>query len=175
MTPHSFQFGFPPPSFFPPLFRFETWIAAGILLWASAIPAGAQETPTLVPNFSTVRVESPAYSGVATVTRVLPDALELGVQGRPDPLVLPLATLTRLEVRRRATAWERASRGALWGAGIFGIMGFALTDRAEDVSGAEVFVFHALAGAALGGAIGVVIPRNRWDRVELRVRVSTGR
>jgi hypothetical protein len=150
-------------------------ILAVLLLWMGAMPAAAQEAAPLVPDFSTVRVESPVFSGVATVTRSLPDALELGLQGSSTPIVVPLAELTRLEVRRRATAWERASRGALWGAGIFGIMGVALTDRAEDVSGAEVFAFHAFAGAAIGGGIGLAIPRDRWDRVELRVRASVGR
>lgn len=137
-----------------------------LLLLVAPFGLTGQELPE-VPEFSTVRIRSAPYTGEATLLRLAPDTLDLGVEGLSQPVLVPIETITRLEYRRSATRRERATRGALWGGGIFGVMGFAITDRAEDQSGFEVGLAHAIPGALIGACIGLLIPRSRWERVSL--------
>ena len=143
------------------------WSAAVlVLLLTGAVPALGQEGPT-VPGFSTVRLSSPEYTGVGTLMSVGPDSLELGIEGLAQSIMIPIPSVARLEYHRPATRRERATRGALWGAGVLGIMGALLTDRDEDTGPVEVALYSVLAGGLWGGAIGLLIPQSRWQQVEL--------
>jgi len=142
------------------------WLTVLALLLTGAPPAlGQQRVP--VPQFSTVRLGSPEYTGVATLVGVGSDSLELGVEGLSESIFVPVRTVARLEYRRPATGRERATRGAMWGAGTLGVTGFLIADRGEDTSQFEVALTSVLAGAVWGGAIGLLIRQSRWERVEL--------
>jgi hypothetical protein len=135
-------------------------------LLAGALPALGQERP-VVPAFSTVRLTSPGYTGVATLVSLGSDSLELGIEGRTQPIVVPIRSV---ELRRPATRRERATRGALWGAGTLGILGPLLADRDGNTSSAEVALHSVLAGGLWGGAIGLLVPQSRWEGVQLPER-----
>jgi hypothetical protein len=138
-------------------------------LLAGALPALGQERP-VVPAFSTVRLTSPGYTGVATLVSLGSDSLELGIEGLTQPIVVPIRSVDRLELRRPATRRERATRGALWGAGTLGILGPLLADRDGNTSSAEVALHSVLAGGLWGGAIGLLVPQSRWEGVQLPER-----
>jgi hypothetical protein len=136
------------------------------LLLASASPALGQDRLP-VPRFSTVRLGSPEYTGEALLVEIRADSLELGVEGLSRSILVPIGSIQHLELRRPATRRERATRGALWGAGTLGILGFLLTDRGEDTSEVEAALYSLLAGGLWGGAIGLLVPQSRWERVDL--------
>ncbi len=136
------------------------------VILGGAFPALGQAPPA-IPGFSEVRLTSAEYSGAATLLSIGPESLELGIEGQAQSFFVPMATLARLEYRRPATARERLTRGALWGAGTLGVSGFLLTDRGEDTSEVEAALYSVLAGVLWGGAIGLLIPQSRWERVDL--------
>jgi hypothetical protein len=141
--------------------------AALLLLFFLAAPAASGQAPVTVPESSTVRLASPAYTGVATLAEVRPGSLELDLARPEQRISVPIESVTRLEYRRSATKRERATRGALWGAGTLGVAGFLMTDRGKDTSEVQAAFYSLLAGAIWGGVIGFVIPQNRWQPVHL--------
>ncbi len=98
--------------------------------------------------------------------------------GGAPPVVIPLASLTRLEVRRwKSHAGAGAKYGALTGAAI-GVVSAAIV-CSSDCDGFTVPVYLVLggggtiAGLLIGSIVGALITTERWEEIPLdRLRVS---
>jgi hypothetical protein len=133
---------------------------------------------SLAPG-DTVRVEAPRiYNSVATVAALETDTLVVQVEDRADALSVPLADVTKLEVRRgqKSNAGRGSLIGSLVGAGAGAALG-ALAGAAippdSCANGCVVGVagIGALAGGAVGALVGLAIgsssKSDRWEAVPL--------
>lgn len=159
-------------------------LVAGLLLTAPVGLFAQQETP--VAPGDRVRVTAPtAVSGrfVGTVMEISADTCVLAVEGRAEPLTLPLASVTKLEVSRsrRSHYGKGALTGLAVGAAAGAILGAVtfsgsclLESQPCPVAGAAVgAVGLGLAGALVGAAVVGVTETDRWETVPLdRIRVS---
>lgn len=141
----------------------------------------AQEEPPIAPGD---RVRVTAWSvvpgrPVGTVLAFGADTCVLQLEGRAEPLALPLASVTRLEVSRgqKSNAISGALVGGALGAGIalFGST-IAWLNSAEDFGlGGAAYVVGVLggAGAGIGLLLGATSYTDRWEEVRLdRLRVT---
>jgi hypothetical protein len=142
------------------------WVFGFLLL----IPGSgwAQEAP--VPPGRKVRVSSPAFQGIALVRDIRGDTLALLVENQAAPVLVRIADIERLELRRQNSTGQGAWKGVAWGLGIgtaFGAVNAAFSDRDVEVSAAEVVVSTGLVGGAIGAVWGALRPGGRWVRVPL--------
>jgi hypothetical protein len=132
----------------------------GILLAQDFPPGGGRQ----------VRVVSPAFDGVGFVREVRADTLSLLVENVAAPILVPIPSITRLDVRRRNTTGEGVLKGTLWGAGIglsLGLVTAGFSDRAEGETATGIIVSTALVSTAIGAFWGAIRPGSRWVRVAL--------
>lgn len=142
----------------------------------------AQEASPIVPG-TRVRVTAPdvasgKIAGTIIIT-VKADTLELKVKGKIRPLVIPLGSITRLEVsrgRKSAAGWG-AAIGFGIGAGWIAVLAATLPhEPAEASSAGEVARGIAVSGgigAGLGALVGLAIRSDSWEEVPLD-RVPVG-
>ena len=152
--------------------------AIGLLVLLNPGAVTAQRAQLVEPGVH-IRLTSPVYTGVATAMNTLSDTLRILVEGLGSPVAVPLTSLERLERRRRATAGERALRGATWGA-IVGVgLGAISMLMADPGPGDPPRIVWPVLGAAVyggvGALIGLPIPQYRWDRVPLSARENLTR
>ncbi len=146
-----------------------------LLIPLSFTSLAAQDTLTAGDK---VRVTTDKERVVGYLTAIEGDQLTLDAS-----LVLPLASVTRLEVSRGQKSM--AGRGALIGAGagaVAGVVtGLAVCAASScgfeaDLTGVVALVLGAggaLVGAGIGALIGSFIKTDRWETVPLdRIRVS---
>ena len=96
------------------------------------------------------------------------------------PVVVRLDQLSSLEISRGKSALLGAQTGALWTGGIYAGLGVVLAVAAQSVcdygcDSPNVFgtvAYFALSGAVVGGGIGAIIGRERWERMETSQRIS---
>jgi hypothetical protein len=159
-----------------------------LLPYASVLasPVHAQTEPQGVMEGDRVRLSATTVQGVFVVAALSSDTLVLrGTTPAVEPVMLPLNSITTLEVRRARSRGAGALRGAgvgfLAGAGGGAIWGLTLIDRRPDAwfSPAEtVLGFGGVlggAGAVVGGLVGLSFPRERWERVDLHQRLGFSR
>lgn len=100
------------------------------------------------------------------------------------PIPLALSALSRVEVSRGKSRSRGAWRGLLWGAGIGAVLGLVPTDDPEcdrdpDAFGcgsrAESMVLTAIGGSVIGVPIGAIVGVERWETLELPLRVGLSR
>jgi hypothetical protein len=153
-------------------------LVAALVLTAQA-DLFAQQEPQVAPG-DRVRVTAPTIDRdplVGTLVSMGPDTCVLEVEGRAEPLALPLAPVTRLEVSRGQKSHT------LWGAGIGLVAGGAAgaaigsaSSRGDEYSGLVTLAYAAggaWLGLLFGTAIGAVIRTERWELVDLQpVRVG---
>ena len=155
-------------------------VVASFALLAAALPVpvaaiSAQEPPQVEPG-ARVRVtaaDNAIRNRVGTLRELNADSIVL-----EDGLMLPLASVTRLELSRGRTANQTpgivvgflagATIGAVWGAS---------AAREIDESATAVTLLAAGIGSALGavigGIVGLGIRTDRWEEVPLhRLRVN---
>ena len=145
----------------------------------------AQEQPPPVKVGDRVRVTAPGL-GVPNrdgILRLLDaDSLVMRPEyGGPSRLVIPLASLTRFEVRRGGKSYALLGLGigSVAGAGIGAIVlgnneactrDFGLDTKSCAIIGAGI---GAVAGLLLGAVVGAFFTTDRWEQVPLdQLRVS---
>lgn len=157
-------------------------ILAVALLLAAPVDLVAQREPVVAPG-DRVRVSAGGvFPGrlVGTVMSLTPDTFVLEIEGRSQPLALPLASLETLQVSRgRKSHWpEGAVIGALAGAGIGTIVSYRfgfgcvakIANRCVATGG---WILGGLLGLLIGADIGASIKSDRWETVPLdQVRVG---
>ena len=127
-----------------------------------------------------IRFRAPPIVLTRTTVTVLErhdDSVRVGPE-KGSPFTVPLSAFTTLDLSRGKSRAEGAKVGALWGAGLYAILGLALTDRIESctqgtsctktrkLNAGDVLSYTA-AGAVTGGIIGALIGREKWERVPL--------
>ncbi len=157
-----------------------TWSCSGYVADTSIAPG------------DTVRVTAPSMDmdeSVGTVAALETDTLTVQVEDRADALYVPLADVTKLEVRRGQKS--NAGKGALIGLGVGAVVGVTFGFVAcaaenggsvctNDVGESSPFAFAAATGAygavlgtGIGALIGLAARTDRWETVPLdRIRVS---
>lgn len=109
-----------------------------------------------------------------TVASVTPDTLHLTVPGTDGTLAVARSSIRRLDISRGrpsrvASAFERAFAGAIVGAISVALdndpTGSEWPHYSRDWRAAEE---GAKWGAAIGAAVGFILPTERWRRVRLR-------
>ncbi len=153
-----------------------------VILAVSGLSLAAQDVPLPRPG-DRVRVTAPDRSLQQVEGRLLglqadTLAVQPATEGSP-PLVIPLSSLTSLQVRRHIS--RRAGNGARYGALVGGGLGvvsavpICLSEDCEQYTLVVYLMFGTL-GAAAGGLVGAVIGAiggRAWEAVALdRLRVS---
>ena len=152
-----------------------------VILAVSGLSLAAQDVPLPRPG-DRVRVTAPDRSVQQVEGRLLrlqadTLAVQPATEGSP-PLVIPLSSLTSLQVRRhRSRAGTGARYGALVGGGlgVVSAVPICVSKDCEVYTLAVYLMFGALGGAA-GGLVGAVVGAiggRAWEEVALdRLRVS---
>lgn len=161
-------------------------IASLVAMLVITAPIGlfAQQEMPVEPG-ARVRVSAPgvvAGQVVGTIKELRPDTCVLQVEGRPWPLVLPLASVTQLEISRGHKS--KSGIGILLG-GSAGFLGGYLigtqTSVCETCGGSEskgktglaFGTILGLLGAAVGGELGSKDRVEFWEEVPIeRLRLS---
>jgi hypothetical protein len=159
------------------------------LLFAAAPPTRGQITEAQ-PG-ARVRVSAPgvvAGSYVGTVLAREPGILRVGSPNTP-PIDVPIDRITSLEISRGKSRSAGAGRGAVIG----GIVGLALgvvsavtdadnrtyfnydTGRRDTLSRGAIVGYLTFSGVLTGAAIGLLIPKERWERFDLAPRTGIDR
>ncbi len=145
----------------------------------------AQQAMPVAPG-DRVRLSAPgvvAGQVVGTIKELSPDTCVLQVEGRPWPVVLPLGSVTQLEVSRGHESKSRM--GILVGGGLGFLGGYLVgtqTSLCETCGGSDEKQKTGLAfgticgllGAAAGGELGAKSRAERWEEVpveQLRVTI----
>lgn len=163
--------------------RIVTLVAA--LLLTAFVDLFAQEKPAVAPG-AKVRVSAPPVVEKRVVGFVVlldRDTLVLNVEGRAEPLTVPLASVSVLEVHRGRKS--RVGRGALIGlavgAGGGAIIGALATsdsclfdpDPCPAAGAGAGALFFVLPGTVIGAIIGALTRTDRWETVPLdQIRVG---
>ncbi len=132
------------------------------------------------------RRRSSSHRLVGTLVAVSADTVVLEVEGRADPLALPLASVTSLEVSRGQKS--RVGKGALIGGvvgavigGVLGAVSIGICQSPDNTHFVPCWLNIPIV-AGLGGAVGAGVgagigaasgPADRWETVPLdRISVS---
>jgi hypothetical protein len=153
-----------------------------------APPAAAADTDALGDREVRLRCrEGATQCRDGLVGRVLacePDRLRLSLGRRLDPLSVPLAELERLEVHRGTQLGKGARAGAIIGGTTGVVLGVAAMAGLSDdpdwgtvtagdylLMGGVLGAMGAAAGTAVGGLVGVALPR--WEPLpDSRLRIG---
>jgi hypothetical protein len=149
--------------------------AAALALVLTPMLARAQYTEAQ-PG-ARVRIEAPGVVAGRFEGTVLSRDSGVVRVGSPNaaPVDVPMARITSLEISRGKSRWAGVGRGAGIGLPVGLVLGLiAATGDADartywDVSGrdtlsrGEVIGYAAFAGVLWGGAIGALVPKERWE------------
>ncbi len=154
-------------------------VVASFALLGAALPVpvaaiSAQEPPQVEPG-ARVRVtaaDNAIRNRVGTLRVLNADSIVL-----EDGLMLPLASVTRLEVSRRtANVTPGVVVGFLAGAAIGAVWGASATRGIEEGATAITLLaagIGSVVGAGIGGIVGLGIRTDRWEEVPShRLRVN---
>jgi hypothetical protein len=147
-----------------------------------AVPAHAQ-FKELDPG-TRVRLQAPsAVAGklVGVVIARSGDSLTVS-RSNAMPVTVPVSSLTSLEISRGKSHGRGALKGALWGGGVFLVLGVVMpieecdentpSNICGDESRAEGVVWAATGGALTGALIGAIIGAERWERAALPLQLG---
>lgn len=157
-------------------------LVAMLVVMATVDLSAQQEMP--VEPGDRVRVSAPGVvegQVVGTIEKLSPDTCVLQVEDQLWPVVLPLASVTRLEVSRGSGS--KTGLGILIGAGVGFLGGYLIGTQSslcEECGGSSsgktglaFGTFLGLLGAAAGGELGAKNRVERWEDVPIeRLRVS---
>jgi hypothetical protein len=158
----------------------NAFLVAALVLTAS-VDLVAQQEPPVAPG-DRVRVTAPTIDRrplVGTLIALDVDTCALQVEGRADPLALPLASVIMLEVSDQKSG---IIIGAVVGGLVGGIAGAVATyascimkcspEEARD-DALRRGAGGAVVGAGIGALLGSAIKTDRWEVVPLdRIRLS---
>jgi len=157
---------------------------AAVAALATLVPTrvGAQGTLS-VPVGNAIRVRSAPFTGAGYAAWATSDTLTLIVTRQPEPIRVPLASVTSLEARLqntpRRSALRRGVIGFLAGTAVWGLSHAFVDYEAvypyqkgyTSMTRAGAFALYAGSGAVLGAAWGALRPGSRWERARPPVRV----
>jgi hypothetical protein len=158
--------------------------AAAVAALATAVPArlGAQGTLS-IPIGNPIRVRSAPFTGAGYAAWATSDTLTMIVSRQPEPIRLPLASVTSLEARiqntPRRSALRRGVMGFLAGTAVWGLSHVFVDYEAvypyqkgyTSLTRGGAFALYAGTGAGLGAVWGALRPGSRWERAQPPVRV----
>lgn len=154
-------------------------LIAAVVTPISGLPG--QDIPPVAPG-TRVRVTAPDLGADKLIGTVVPspvDTLMVRPTDRMTAIAIPLASMTRLEVRygQKAHLLLGAAIGFVAGATSLGIGSAVVCSREDsDCSEHQTVTFTALgglSGGAVGALLGSLIHTDRWNRVPLeRFRVG---
>jgi hypothetical protein len=151
----------------------------GVLVLAlSLTPIFASAQYTEAQPGTRVRIEAPGVVAGRFEGTVLSRDNDMVRVGAPNaaPVDIPMGRITSFEISRGTSRWAGVGRGASVGLPIGLVLGLlASTGDAEartywDAGGRDtlsrgaIIAYGAFAGALWGGAIGALIPKERWER-----------
>jgi hypothetical protein len=147
------------------------FLIVGVL---AAVPAAAQDSPSVATGDKVRLTPSGAGRFQATVLEVQPDALVVRL-GSGVPQRIPTSGLKRLEVARgrRGHVLQGALIGFVPGFAFGAYAGRALdcSDQGSDCTELDAAVATGLMlgglSAAVGGLVGLAVRGDRWQKVEL--------
>lgn len=139
-----------------------------VTLFCSSLYA---QTPSLESG-TPLRISAPGLELTGELVRWDADSLVV----RPHPAVA-LSDVLQVERKVSRSRSGGAARGALWGAGVVAAVGALAAGSCQACSsrGKEVLVVGVVMGglgAGVGALIGAAFPGNRWEPVQLEVRIS---
>ena len=149
--------------------------ALGLIATFASPPVARAQPPLLTPG-ARLRVSAPPANisgSKGTLLHATADSLTIAFYGRPVPVTLPIAEVSRLHV----TTGKNRGLGLLRGAGIGlvagALIGAALGDAIEgDCTEYECWMLGGVlgggAGFVVGGLVGVATAPDRWETVPLR-------
>jgi hypothetical protein len=153
--------------------------ALAVTTWS----CGGHVADTSIAPGDRVRVTAPSMDldkGVGSVTELKTDTLVVEMEERADALDVPLADVTKLEIRGQQTSratWTGAAIGAAVGG-----LGLTLAAAAvcsggactiEDAGYLAIAAGGAVGGGLVGAGIGALIKTGGWEEVPLdEIRVS---
>jgi hypothetical protein len=152
-----------------------------LIVAALALPlseATAQHSAVISPGERVRLRTADSESLVGRVVHVRNDTLLLSPDTRSDRDAIPLRSITRIDVRQRATrtqgAWRWAKRGFVVGA-VVGAVGCSVDvetcRESPEMSEVEIILGSALflgGGVAVLGAVGgALFPGGYWERVPI--------
>ena len=153
-------------------------IATLVIPWSGL---SSQDIPPIAPG-TRVRITAPSAGADRLIGTVVPspiDTLMVRPAARMTAVAIPLASVTRLEVRfgQKSHLLLGAAIGFVAGAASLGI-GSAVVCKREDSDCAKyqtvsLTALGGLSGGAVGALLGSFIRTDRWDRVPLE-RLSVG-
>jgi len=148
-----------------------------------AAPAHAQ-FKELDPG-TRVRLQAPsAVAGKLTGVVIARSGDSLTVsRSNAMPVTLPVSALTSLEVSRGKSHGHGAAKGALWGGGVFAVLGLVLPiedcpdGTSSDTCSAagsrtEGVLWAAASGAMAGALVGGIVGAERWERAALPLQLG---
>jgi hypothetical protein len=141
------------------------------------------QTAVPIPQGSRIRIASVPYTGSAFAAWASDDSLTLVVDGRTEPLRVPVSSINTISVRRQTPRARSVRRFALWGLAA-GTAAFALSHAFVDydaryktdpkytsltrVGAAALYIGGGTAAGALYGALR---PGDRWETTQGPMRV----
>ena len=148
--------------------------ALGLLATFASPPVARAQPPLLTPG-ARLRVSAPPANIVeskGTLLHATADSLTIAFYGRPVPVTLPIADVSRLHVTTGKNRGVGLLRGAGLGLVVGALVGAALGDAfggdcTEYDCWAVAGVLGGGAGFAVGGIVGVVAAPDRWETVPL--------
>jgi hypothetical protein len=152
-------------------------MAAAIAGSPSPLRAGEPPVSVALSAGDRIRLSTGAIAKGTTgrLVQVGPDVLRIQVDGRPDPIAVPLTAVTRLErsLGRRSSAGKGALIGTVVGTGMGAVL-VALAGHSDSDCDGPCTPYAIIAGSAfigagaLVGAIGgALIKTERWEPVSL--------
>jgi hypothetical protein len=155
--------------------RIALLVAALVL--TAPVDLFAQQEPPVAPG-DRVRVTAPTIDPdpfVGTLVSMGADTCVLEIEGRAEPLALPLASVTSLEVwrERESKLAQGAAIGVLIGGAVGAALGAAVCRVEDEVCAVPSGGIGASVGLLFGLLVGEESGRDRWEVVDLQsVRVS---
>lgn len=159
-----------------------THVSVVLALALCIVPIETRAQVTEVQPGARVRIRAPGivagrYAG--TVLGRTADTVRVGAPGK-TPLDIPFSRITSLEISRGDSRALGAVRGALWGGGIgLGsalIVGTSIEGKAvaasDTISTAQLVWETTIGGIFLGGIIGAIVGRERWESFNAPGRTS---
>jgi hypothetical protein len=159
----------------------KIWLIVLAVLVAAPTQIRAQDPPPIDPG-ARVRVSTSSAADeriVGTLAALQSEALVVDVEGHSEPVTLPVASVTRLEVStgRKSKTATGAGIGFGIGAAAGTVLALMFCSDPDNACGAGSFlggsVLLGLPGAGVGALIGSGIKVERWETVPLdRIRVG---
>ena len=133
-----------------------------------------------------VRIEAPGIVAGRYEGTVLSRDNDVVRVGSPNavPVEVPIGRITSFEISRGKSRWAGVGRGAIVGLPVGLVLGLIAASGDDDariywdaggrdtLSRGEVVGYAALAGVLWGGAIGALIPKERWERFAVAPRTG---